>query len=416
MKFLVRKKILTVLLLLAFPALAGQFKAGVAKVDITPEIETPLAGYGARESAMSTGVMDRVYSRALVIDDGERKVALVSSDILLILEDLKDEIKKGVSDLELDGIMLSATHTHSGPGGYSDIWIVNVAVMGKYVPEYRKFLVSKISEAIRRADEDIRPAKFGADIFSAPGFAHNRRHPEPSAVVDPALGLIKITDISGKPIAYLINYAVHSTILPPSNLKISGDLAGLVERSIEEKDHSAVAFFFPGPLGDQGPNCEMKEDDFICLNRLGKGLSDKVWEYISEIDVSDEVRINVYKDRMKMPPSKLRRGCWVGLKWLMNKAGKRLIREEAEIMALKINDLFIYGVGAELAVEVGFHLKAQHPDKKVMIFAHSNDYLGYLLTPEEYDFGGYEACMSLYGKDFAPYLEEQYMELTKDTE
>jgi len=414
MRILIKMKIAVILFAFALPVFSGQFRAGVAKVDITPTIPTPLAGYGARQGEISRGVMDHIYSRALVLDDGETRAALVSNDILLILADLKDEIEKNVADLNLAGIMLSATHTHSGPGGYSDIPVVKIAVMGNYVPEYRKFLVDQISQCIREANANLKPAKFGSEIVQAPGYGRNRRHPEPEAPEDPGLGLIKITDLSGKPIAFLVNYAAHSTIFSERNLEISGDFAGAVERALEEKEPDAIAMFFPGSLGDQAPNCQMQEDDLACVNRLGNGLAEESWSRFSKIAITDQVKIGLYDEQVKMPEMQLRKGCWVGLKWLMTKAGKGLERETAEFMALEINDTLIYGVGAELAVEVGFHLKARHPDQKVMVFAQSNDWQGYLLTPAEYDFGGYEACMSLYGRDFAPYLEGQYQNLTSN--
>ena len=398
------------ILLLCAPLFASKFQAGVAKVEITPPMRTPLAGYGERMSKFSTGVMDKIYCRALVIDDGNKKMAIVSDDILLILQDLKQEIEKNVADLKLDAILLTATHTHSGPGGYTNIPVVKIAVAGKYVPEYRKFLVGQISKAIREAANNMKPAQFGSMVSQAPGFARNRRHE--GGIVDPSLGLVKITDLSGKPVAYMINYAEHPTSLPASNLKISGDYAGVLERTMEEKDPGAIAMFFAGPLGDQGAGCEPKEDSIKCKDRLGAGLASVAWENVQNIPVTGQVTLDIYDRMIPIPGLNLRKGCWTGIGWLMKDLGKELERPKAEIMAVQINDTLIYAAGAELAVPVGMNLKKMHPEKKQMVFAHANDWLGYLLTPDEYDFGGYEACMSLYGRDFEPYLEKQFSELT----
>jgi hypothetical protein len=400
-----------VIALLALPVFAGQFRAGAAKVEITPKVRTPLAGYGERESKMSRGVMDPIYSRALVIDDGNQRLAIVSDDLLLILADMKAAIAKNVSDLKLDGILLTATHTHSGPGGYSDIPAVKIAVLGKYVPAYREFLIAQISKAIREAAQNMKPARFGSSLAQAPGYAHNRRH---EGAVDPSLGLIEITDLSGKAIAYVINYSEHPTVLPAANLKISGDYAGVLERTIEAKDPGSVALFENGSLGDQGPNCELEEEPVICMNRIGLGLAGEAWKYLQDVTATDQVKITIFDKMISMPKVAFRKGCWTGIGWLMKSMGKDLIRAEAEIMAVQINDTLIYGSGAELAAGVGKQLKALHPDKKEMVFSHSNDWLGYLLTPEQYDSGGYESCMSLYGKNFDPYLVEQFKELTAD--
>jgi hypothetical protein len=397
-------------MLVCAPLFAAQFRAGAAKIDITPPMATPLAGYGQRQGKPSTGVMDKVYCRALVVTDGNKKIALVSNDILQVLADFKLEIAENVKDLKLDAVLLSSTHTHSGPGGYIDDPMVKIAVMGRYVPEYRKFLVERISRAIRQAEKNMAPAKFGSVIAEAPGFAVNRRHK--GGVVDPSLGIVKFTDLSGKTVAYMINYAEHPTSLPYSNLKISGDYAGRLERGIEEKDPGAVALFFAGPLGDQGAGCREQEEPVACRDRLGDGLAAEVWKNAPAVALTGQVKINVFDQWAAMPELQIRKGCWTGVGWLMKILGKDLEREKGEFMAIEINDTLIYASAAELAVEVGFQLKALHPEKKQMVFAHSNDWLGYLLTPPEYDFGGYEACMSIYGREFGPYFVEQFKELT----
>jgi len=385
------------------------FQAGASRISITPQKPLPLAGYGARLGKLSKGILDPVYVRALVLDDGKSKIALVSADILLILADLKKEVEEKVKDLRLDGILLGATHTHSGPGGYSDIFIVELAVLGGYKPWYREFLVSQICRAIREAEENLKPARFGSIIGKAPGFNINRRDPE--GPTDPALGVIKITDLSETPIAYIINYTAHPTCLSDRNMKISGDWVGMLEREIEEKSPPAVALFFNGALGDQAPNCGALEKPLACMNRIGRGIAEKVSELISQIQTTEQVNLKLIDRYVPMPSAQVRKGCWGILKPAMKKWSKKLIREKAEFMLLKINDTLIYASPAELAVEVGLHLKAQHPQKKVLVFAHCNDWQGYLLTPDEYEKGGYEACMSLYGKDFEPYFEKVYLKL-----
>jgi len=398
--------------LLALPLAAGQFRAGSARVDLTPNYPVPLGGYGARYSKMSTGVLDPVYSRALVLDDGHTKVAIVSDDLLMMLQDLKQDIEANVKDLKLDGILLTATHTHSGPAGYSSNPVVGIAVMGKFTPQFRKDLVANISRAIREADQNLKPAKFGSAIVNSPGWSHNRRHE--GGPVDPALGLIRVTDLSGKDIAFLVNYAVHPTSLPETNMKISGDIAGKVERTIEEKDPGAIALFCNGPEGDQGPACAPKEEHMACKDRVGGGLGAEAWKSASKIPVTDAVKIKLYDKKYPMPKMEIRKKCFTGVGWLMTSLGKDLKRPEAEYMAIEINDTLLYGSAAELAVEVAAQLKALHPDKKEMVFAQSNDWIGYLLTPAEYDIGQYEACMSIYGPGLEPQFVSDFKDLTKD--
>ena len=94
-------------------------KAGVAKVNITPPVGVLLSGYEARKKP-SQGVHDELYAKALVLDDGDHKVALVVADLLYLDIDFTESVRRLIEEstgIDNQHVMVAVTHTHSGPVG-----------------------------------------------------------------------------------------------------------------------------------------------------------------------------------------------------------------------------------------------------------------------------------------------------------
>jgi len=94
-----------------------QLRAGAAKVNITPPVGIPLSGYTARKD-VSQGIHDELYAKALVLDNGERILAIITTGLLGFYEDFVDKIRgliKERTGIDKDDILVSATHTHSAP-------------------------------------------------------------------------------------------------------------------------------------------------------------------------------------------------------------------------------------------------------------------------------------------------------------
>lgn len=99
----------------------GTFKAGFARVEITPKVPAYLAGYAMRNKP-SEAVHDPLFLRTVVIDDGDTQIAIVSNDLCLIDNDLINELQKMISDVGFspEHLFIAATHTHSGPVAYGE--------------------------------------------------------------------------------------------------------------------------------------------------------------------------------------------------------------------------------------------------------------------------------------------------------
>ena len=157
----------------------GGLKAGFGRADITPPPGVGLAGNGP-EGRTSTGWRHRLYARALVLEDarGER-IALVVTDLTHVstnLHRLAAERLVGETGIGADRLIISATHTHSGPGHfyaerqYND----NGARLPGYDPSVADFLVSGIVHAVRQAYDSLRPAKAAWGFQKVGGFTRNR--------------------------------------------------------------------------------------------------------------------------------------------------------------------------------------------------------------------------------------------------
>ena len=179
----------------AAPAAAqdpGSLRAGVGKADITPRTGFYLGGW-TRADRTAQGQHTRLFSRALVLERGGRKVALVQVDLFMVPAGLVQHIGERLTDrgLSEQNILISASHTHSGPGGYANFPTLNTAAPSLETatdpftfagffqpsdadPQLYRFLVDQISAAIRRADDDLGPALAGWGSSRIVGLTENR--------------------------------------------------------------------------------------------------------------------------------------------------------------------------------------------------------------------------------------------------
>jgi hypothetical protein len=203
-------------------------------------------GYAARHDAACTGVLDPLRARAVVLNVGTTKLAIVSLDlgrapVRSSTQSIRDRLKAdGITD-----VMLIASHTHHGPVLELDTW-----------PDpkspYTRTLEEKLVEVIRAADRAAQPARWG--IAAAENtFNRNRQSKRPDAPVDRTLTVVRFESLDSKPIAHLVHFAAHSTMQPASVLKFSADWPGPMA-ALVEKETGAPCLFLQGAAGDLSPN------------------------------------------------------------------------------------------------------------------------------------------------------------------
>src|ERR1041385_6062528 len=198
-------------LLLSFTTLAfhcsAELRAGIAFRNVTPDPLLPVSG-GVGPSHKVTRKEGDLNVRALVLEQDNTRVAIVSADFLGFPAILGNKVRAGVKEIPGQNILIGATHTHSAPDcyGFPD---------GKggtsSDPKYLEFVCSRMIEAIQQAVSNLQPAKLKIATGDAKGkIAYNYYADQ---LYDPRCHVIQAIDANGQPFATLINYAIHPEVL-----------------------------------------------------------------------------------------------------------------------------------------------------------------------------------------------------------
>jgi neutral ceramidase len=213
---------------------ASSFKVGAAKIDITP----------AQLSKNSEGILDHIYARAIVIDNGASSAALVSADTGMLGEQLWKTVSQRIEKelgIPAQNLIMNPTHTHSASGGTAE----------------------QIFNAIKAAKEKLQPARVG--YGTGVSYVNINRNiidrktnkwwegPNYDGPSDKTVAVIKFEATNGEPIAVYYNYACHAVVTGNTDM-LSGDYPGATSRYIEDSfDDKVVAVFSAGAQGDQNP-------------------------------------------------------------------------------------------------------------------------------------------------------------------
>ena len=215
-------------------------RVGAAKVDVTPAENALPKNY--------EGILDHIYSRAIVIDNGSATAALITVDAGGVPDAVWQAVCKQLeSDLGIPtkNVLLTATHSHSVPGQPA----------GPYV--------EKIVESVRLAKQRLTPARVG--YGSGVSYINVNRNiidpktrrwwegPNYDGPSDKTVAVIKFESLSGEPLAVYYNYAMHGVAAGQLDL-VSGDAPGTTSKYIEDSfDNKIVALWSSGAAGDQNP-------------------------------------------------------------------------------------------------------------------------------------------------------------------
>ena len=209
------------------PLCGAGFKAGVAKVDITPPAGLPMYGYFDRAQP-ATGTLDPLYARVVVLEAEGKRLALVTLDLGRVfgpaaLASLRERLAK-TSGISL--LLITASHTHSGPN-----------IVDEYPshrpPSWEATDLDKIAGAVAEACAHLTEARLGTGYGRAYiGYNRRRVFPDgtvsmfwtnpdkiPTSPVDPTVSVLRIDTAAGKPLAVLVNYACHPVVFGPDNLQ-----------------------------------------------------------------------------------------------------------------------------------------------------------------------------------------------------
>jgi len=403
---------LSILLLLyssspGWGAESAPLQVGWAKVDLTPSFSYPLAGYGKRRGMKAHGVHDPLHARAVVLEGSGEKIALVSADLLVITRPLREEVARRLLPLHLTALLLSATHSHSGVGGYWNNFLAETIAMGGYEERIFAFLVERITQAVQDADKNKSTAKVGVGVMPVEGLNYNRQ--SLGGPVDPELGVIRIDDEAGWPVAAIVNFSAHATVLGPQNMLLSADYPGALTAALEEQ--LPVALFTAGASGNLNPHFPEGEGRYAEASALGLTLAQKAEELMAEITTHERVSLRSHTRELRLAKATTRALVPFPFSLLADPLLRLFAPATTILQAVRINHTVLSAWPGELGVELGLALKARARTEwgyqHLLIVSQANDYIGYVLTREGYRRGGYEARMSFFGPLLGESLTEQ---------
>ena len=401
----------------------AQLRAGAAKVSITPDVmamSVPLGGYAARRGAPATGVHDPVYARALMLQNGTVKVAVVSLDLCFLPTNVKDEVMKrvvagGVNGMDSAHLFLSATHTHSAPDPlamHSGNTFLNLKGWTPFNPKLLDFTSGKIAEAVIAADKNLTPAKIGSAVKNAVGLNRNRRG---DPTVDPALTVVEVQKSDGSALATIVNFAAHPTLYDDKMLQISADWPGVMAADVETATSGAPCLFLNGAEGDASPNGvdDAKGDAKVTV--YGHKISAVVNALLSTVkmDSPDAANLATWTTEVSLPPRKANAMFYLAAGQLGATIAQAkefvtgLMPATTQFTFVRIGGLLLIGFPCEPSGDIGMAAKAAARKAGFTtpcVVALTNGWLAYCLTPTQYKAGKYEAVMSFYGDGFGPAL------------
>src|SRR5215468_1358483 len=417
------RQIFSLLILVCAMTVVGNAQtltAGVARADITPPPGVDLWGYSDRKGP-ATSVLDPLYARALVLDDGRNAVAIVTLDLgrtfgQAQMNLVRERVRR---EYRINEVMFIASHTHSGPS-------IDEDYENGALPDWERRALDKIAQAIGEARGRMVEARIGVG-FGQTIIGHNRRMVQSDGSVkmlwrnstgqtggpiDPTVGVIRVDDKQGNPIAILVNYACHPVVFGPDNLRYSADYSGamarLVEKSFDcDKDKGPICFFLQGAPGDINPMMDktpLAVNADVEMRRVGEQLGREVARVSHSIktDVAANPEIAYlseeipFKNRWRIEALKevilAAYGPSYGPKVISRY--QRYMKDPilAPVTTLVINrQIALVGLPGEPFVGLQLSLKQRSPAPATFMCGYTNGYIAYFPTIRDAVVGGYGA-------------------------
>lgn len=419
--FFLAATVWTVLFAVSFTASAQAepLMAGVARVDITPPPGLPMYGYFGRikNNQLSTGTMDPLYARVLVLAVGQKRLALVTLDLGRTFgKPLLDQLQQAAKQQNaISYMVVTASHTHSGPN------ILDNYPRGQ-TPAWETADIKKIETTIGVACQHLIPVRVGVGYGSV-SIGYDRivvnsdgkgtwlgTNPTkiPTSPVDPTVGVLRIDRMDGSPLAILVNYACHPVIFGPDNRQYSADYPGVMTKAVRQAfDGKPQCMFLQGAAGDINPyyattklvDGAIKDRDWTGetlareVIRVAQGIETK-----ADPDASLQFAEDVLPVPVRWNPQKFRDG-------LLASFGPAVFKDHADLFAQKAlsqlnlpvttflidKQIAFVGMPGEPFVNFQIDWRVRCPVPYSFFLGYTNGYIDYMPTIRAASEGGYGA-------------------------
>lgn len=431
-------RVFLVLLIAVACASGAELSVGAAEVVITPPQGAPMAGYYYNRAAES--VHDDLHAKALVFQKDGMRIALVACDLGSLPRPFVERARTlihAATGIPPTHVMISATHTHTGPVLIADTLRYNLEGEMKRIAEaYAAALPAKIAEAVKKANEALTPARITTAVGREDSLTFNRRYfmkdgtvgwnpgklnpniVRPAGPIDGSVPVIYIESTAGKPIATYVNYALHLDTV--GGMQYSADYPYMLGKILRDaKGATLLPSFTIGCAGNLN-HIDVTTKDPQKGNeeaaRIGAVLAGEVLKSIKRAMPVDAGSIRTSTETVRLPapafdaaeiekarniastfgqPNAAPFLALVRASKIVELADRKFQPLEAEVQVIAIGEeLAFVGLPGEIFVELGLTIKHGSPFAQTVIAELANGALGYLPDRKAYAQGAYEVLSS----------------------
>jgi neutral ceramidase len=415
-----------------------QLHAGVAVTDITPPIGYRMCGYF--NERLSTGVLNPLHAKALVLRQGDMRAALVFCDIIGISADVSQRARRQAQQetgISPENILLAGTHSHTGPLYFDALRDYlhekAVAQYGKDPCEARDYpseLVAGIVKAIKDADAGVRPVQAEAGVAQQRGLSFNRRfhmkdgtvrfnpgllNPDivrPAGPIDPGVGVISFRAANDDRVfASLVNFALH--LDTTGGTLYAADYPYFIEKNLREKfGQDFTLLFGTGTCGDIN-HFDVTTKDIRKPETIGATLAGTVAAAPSKAMAKPSLAVR--RAVVEVPMQKFTAAEVAQAKKDMDKIGtadmsfldqvrtykivdlqsRRGATISLEVQVFRLSDeVAVVGLPGEVFVEHGLAIKKASPFPVTLVIELCQDDVAYVPTKKAFAEGSYETVNS----------------------
>ncbi|WP_146509959.1 neutral/alkaline non-lysosomal ceramidase N-terminal domain-containing protein [Thalassoglobus neptunius] len=422
------------------------FLAGAATSNITPPLGELIVG--GWEPIPCTHIHDELHARCLLLNDGETTLGFVICDNVGIPREVFDTARERIAketDLNVDNILMASTHTHSATKARGN----SKTESDSNLSSYQEFLAQRICDCVRRATNQMVPARIGwgsveeaSELFNRrwyvtdPALLTNpfggvdkvRMNPprgssallRPAGPVDPEVSFIAVESQDGKPLALLANYSLHyvgGVRTGDVSADYFGIFANLLQRHFDPESQypSFVGIMSNGTSGDvnninftgKRPSRERYEQMQIVAEKLAKPVIDAyseiTWkDWVKLGSAKSELQLQVrqptpemkeyFAEVMELPEEERHRRVTTYMSRIKRiESGPKTINVPLQV--IRIGDLAVNSIPFEVFTEIGLELKDRTPFEDSFTIELANGSYGYLPTPAQHELGGYETWL-----------------------
>jgi len=389
---------------------SAHWLGGWATVNVTPAQPADLVGYSPR--GPYTFVQDSSHVKALTLSNGKSSIAWLNYELLIVHPQLADQVRAGVqkAGISVDQLIFTATHTHSGMGGYMP-GLVGSLAFGGYDEEVVEQLVTGSVRALQTALASQDTVTLSYKKTSVPDLVSNRF--VKGGAIDPFVRQVLFQRKDGQKATFL-TYSAHATALSSKFMGLSGDYPAFLTQHLEEEEVD-FALFAAGSVGSHRPMAEGNTPELV--GAYAQAISEKISADTSKITLHGESLLRSSKVAIQLGEPQLRVTTNLRIRpWLF----RSLLGEvPAYLDITQVGNILFISSSGELSgvFYEAWDALAKEKGLELVVTVFNGSYIGYITPDELYDAQFHEVReMNWFGPGNGQYFDRLIQEVIRKAE